>query len=98
MSAMSLEKIRRRLLAEQGGVCAICGTDKATRQETPGHPHTFRTWAVDHCHVTGFVRGVLCRSCNSVLGFHRDSVEALADRLPGAVAYLSRPPSGIPYA
>jgi hypothetical protein len=34
------------LLAEQGGVCAICGEDN------PEH--------VDHDHRTGYIRGVLC--------------------------------------
>lgn len=41
------------LLQGQGGVCAICGKPpKAVRL------------CVDHCHVTGKVRGLLCRNCN----------------------------------
>jgi hypothetical protein len=59
-----------RLVEEQGGVCAICG------RPDPEH--------VDHSHVTGAVRGILCFNCNGGLGQFRDSVDALRN----AVAYL----------
>jgi hypothetical protein len=52
------------LLAEQGGVCAICGA------ADPQH--------VDHDHRTGWVRGILCFNCNGGLGQFRDSPEFLA--------------------
>ncbi len=48
------------MLAEQGGVCAIC----KTRPDKP--------LFVDHCHATGKVRGLLCHPCNAALGFMRD--------------------------
>ena len=48
------------LLARQGGACAIC------RQLSE------RPLCVDHCHVTGQVRGLLCRNCNSAIGFYCD--------------------------
>lgn len=90
--------IRDRLLAEQGGRCGICPAVTATRAEArPGYPYPPTTWALDHDHATGFIRGVLCRSCNTLLGRHRDDAAALVGRLPGAVAYLSRPPSGVRY-
>lgn len=57
------------LLAQQGGVCAICGADKPS-------PKRFH-FAVDHDHLTGRVRGLLCIRCNSHLGWfdrHMDSV------------------------
>jgi hypothetical protein len=53
-----------QLLAEQGGVCAIC------RAPDPQH--------VDHDHRTGWVRGILCFNCNGGLGQFRDSPEFLA--------------------
>ena len=40
---------------------------------------------IDHCHTTGRVRGILCRTCNGGLGFFKDNIKALA----GAVLYLS---------
>jgi len=46
------------LLDKQGGVCAICGNGCKTGQRL----------AVDHCHETGRVRGLLCKSCNLHIG------------------------------
>ena len=48
------------MLVRQGGVCEIC---KKQRPET---------LCIDHCHSTGKVRGLLCRNCNSALGFYED--------------------------
>ncbi len=39
---------------------------------------------VDHCHRTGRVRGVLCRVCNTLLGFVDDDIT----RLARAISYL----------
>ncbi|WP_233558698.1 endonuclease VII domain-containing protein [Micromonospora radicis] len=52
------------LLAEQGGVCGVCG------DPDPEH--------VDHDHRTGWVRGILCFNCNGGLGQFRDSPTRLA--------------------
>lgn len=41
---------------------------------------------VDHNHITGKVRGILCRSCNLALGQFKDSKRILQD----AVIYLER--------
>lgn len=67
------------LLAEQGGRCAICGT------EEPGRTGV-RKWSVDHCHTTGRVRGILCHPCNLMLGKARDNPEILRK----GADYLSR--------
>src|SRR5262249_41281101 len=56
-----------RLLAEQGGACAICG------REDREH--------VDHDHQTGKVRGILCFNCNGGLGQFSDNTERLANAI-----------------
>lgn len=64
---MSLADYHTRL-TEQGGCCAICGRD----------PEGFvRAFAVDHDHVTGRVRGILCPDCNRGLGGFQDSPDLL---------------------
>lgn len=61
----------------QGGRCGIC----------MGHSSTFnRRLAVDHCHDTGRLRGLLCFDCNTSIGKLGDTVEALTR----ALDYLSR--------
>lgn len=62
------------MLLDQGGVCAICG-NRETRVDKRVNRTSYL--AVDHCHTTGKVRGLLCHSCNSMLGQAGDSVEKL---------------------
>lgn len=69
-----------RLLASQGGRCAITGC-RATGKT--------KRLAVDHDHKTGEVRGVLCGPHNQLIGYNKDNPEAfrsLAD-------YLENPPA-----
>lgn len=54
------------MLAEQQGVCKVCS-----------RPPALKALAIDHCHTTGKVRGVLCHYCNTALGSVNDSVETL---------------------
>jgi hypothetical protein len=49
------------LLAWQHGCCALCG-------DPPGK----KRLAIDHDHVTGKVRSLLCRGCNTALGGFKD--------------------------
>lgn len=64
------------MVVAQGSKCAICGTF---------HEYA-AALAVDHCHSTGKVRGLLCRSCNTALGFLKDDVALLR----AAIDYLER--------
>jgi hypothetical protein len=68
-----------RLLEEQRGVCAIC-----KREEVKAKQGVIMALAVDHCHKTGKVRGLLCNSCNLALGKFGDD----AGRLRAAINYL----------
>lgn len=53
------------LLAEQGGVCAICKKEESSKKK--------KNLSVDHDHSTGIVRGLLCHQCNSGLGMFKES-------------------------
>ena len=62
------------MLEVQGGGCAICGELKpGGRPRADGQVHL----AVDHCHTTGKVRGLLCQRCNTIIGKANDSVVLL---------------------
>lgn len=64
------------MLTAQGGRCAICGAASSDA--------TKRRLAVDHCHGTGRVRGLLCGKCNIGIGqFNHDP-----DLLTKAIEYL----------
>ena len=60
------------ILEEQNGVCALCEKPKKL--------------VVDHCHTTGIVRGLLCRTCNTGLGSFSDNLKGILK----AVVYLER--------
>jgi hypothetical protein len=64
------------LEAQQNGLCAIC------------HEPFTETPAIDHCHETGLVRGLLHARCNLLLGMARDRPDVLlrAAEYLGAVA------------
>ena len=66
-------------LKKQDNKCAICKTN------VPGGGHIKR-FAVDHCHTTGEIRGLLCSDCNRGLGFFKDNGEVLFQ----AIQYLNK--------
>jgi len=41
---------------------------------------------IDHCHVTGKVRGLLCNNCNSGIGFSKENIQTLEK----AIEYLNK--------
>lgn len=65
------------LLESQGGVCAIC---KSPKSQTKWSPYLH----VDHDHITGKRRGILCSLCNSGLGQFKDDPKIIA----AAIAYI----------
>lgn len=65
------------MFLKQDGCCAICGK----------HQSEFKiTLSVDHDHITGKVRGLLCGSCNTTLGNMNDDIILLNN----AIEYLKK--------
>lgn len=62
------------MLALQENCCAICDT----------FSEKIKFFSTDHDHVTGKVRGLLCKNCNTLLGHAKDDVEILKK----AIIYL----------
>lgn len=69
------------MLSSQNYVCAICQQEETTREHRTG---LVRKLSIDHCHKTGKIRGLLCTTCNHVLGKFKDD-ENLFNR---AINYL----------
>lgn len=61
-----------RMVDAQGGCCAICKAPTTPLQ-------------VDHNHITGKVRRLLCRRCNLGLGYFQDDPIRLAE----AIVYIN---------
>ncbi len=64
------------MFTKQNGCCAICTIHQSELK---------KALAVDHCHLTGEIRGLLCKGCNRGIGYFNDS----ADKLYAAISYLS---------
>lgn len=77
----------KALLEAQQGKCAVCGNGETML----GRGGNTRSLSVDHCHKTGAIRGLLCDSCNNILGRAKDS-PALLRKL---AAYLEEANTGI---
>lgn len=74
--SLSIERYNE-MLTKQACKCKICGKD---------HNPTVKRGRlyVDHNHRTGIVRGLLCGTCNSGVGYFEDSI----DILKSAIKYL----------
>lgn len=66
--------VYNQMLNQQNGRCKICN-----------QPPTRHRLGVDHDHITGRVRGLLCGNCNTLLGMAHDS----PDILQSAICYLT---------
>ena len=65
----------QEMLREQGGVCAICDQREKITDHASGKT---KDLAVDHDHVTGAVRALLCSACNTAIGLFNDDEKLLA--------------------
>lgn len=52
------------LQAKQNGQCAIC-------------KRTTSRLFIDHCHTKGYVRGLLCQTCNTFLGWYERKADTI---------------------
>lgn len=71
-----------KMLSLQNGKCAICKCEPNSWHGNNEYGHLF----VDHNHMTGKIRGLLCQLCNSGLGQFKDSVANLKE----AIKYLEK--------
>lgn len=73
------------MLKKQGYKCAICGKHQKDEK---------RNFAVDHCHKTKIVRGILCNYCNSrllkYLGYDIPRAKGLVDYLKRWIKKVSK--------
>lgn len=66
-------------LARQANLCAICKV--ALNRERGGGSGNSRAPHMDHDHITGEFRGILCGNCNRGLGQLGDSIESVRNAL-----------------
>lgn len=59
-----------KFVSNRNGTCLICGN--------------LALLVVDHCHKTNKIRGKICSSCNSLLGYSKDNISTLEK----AIKYL----------
>lgn len=57
LTAREVPVVKAAIIKQQGGVCPLCNRGL-----------TVETGCMDHDHVTGACRGVLCRGCNGSEG------------------------------
>jgi len=72
---ITADEYSRKLIA-QGGVCAICGT-------TNKNGYALH---VDHNHITGELRDLLCHNCNNVIVQAHEEIP----RLLAVIEYLKK--------
>jgi hypothetical protein len=66
-----------KLFNIQNGKCAICGRHQN---------ELIKALAVDHNHITGNVRGLICVRCNRAIGMFEDNISLLEK----AIVYLKK--------
>lgn len=66
---------------KQGGCCAICGTHQS---------ELINKLCIDHNHITGAVRGLLCSKCNSALGYVNEDIKILKSVIEYLLDYTKR--------
>jgi hypothetical protein len=75
---ISVEQYQQMWIGQRGK-CALCLIELAQKP------------VIDHCHITGEVRSLLCTMCNSMLGFAKDNPETLRAGAKYIDMFTSRP-------
>jgi hypothetical protein len=86
---VSLEQYQAMLL-EQKGCCAICD-----KPETAAQQGRVITLSVDHDHADNTVRGLLCRTCNAMLGQSQDDESILTRAIAYLQAHAAKPKTNV---
>lgn len=73
LSKKKKDLVKSQLLMIQDFKCAICKRDINLKN------------CLDHCHNSGYIRGLLCRHCNNGLGQFKDNIDNLVE----AIRYLT---------
>jgi len=60
------------MFTAQEGKCLCCGATES---------HMGHRLAVDHCHETGEIRGLLCKGCNVALGHLKENKKFISSLL-----------------
>jgi recombination endonuclease VII len=72
-----------KMFSEQSGLCAICRNPETSKDR---RCNEVRKLAVDHDHVTGKIRALLCRACNVTIGLMKEDPV----RLEAVAAYVRK--------
>lgn len=70
-----------KLFQQQNGICAVCKNPEIAKNQFGN-----KRLAVDHNHLTGKIRGLLCSKCNGGLGNFDDNIDLLLN----AIEYLRK--------
>lgn len=73
--------VYEQMMKRQKGLCAIC-----QKKETVKRNNRTLRLAVDHCHDSGRIRGLLCNRCNAGIERARDDIKTLKS----AIKYLKK--------
>lgn len=94
LSLDEYSKLYLRKLEEQNNLCIICNKPET---QIDKRSNKFKRLAIDHCHKTKKIRGLLCSSCNHGVGCFQDSIILIQQ----AINYLDKyekHPTGIKYS
>lgn len=77
LTARQVPIVKAQIIKLQGGICPLCKRGL-----------TVETGCMDHDHVTGRVRGVLCRGCNGAEGKIKNAVARYGGAATDLVDFL----------